>query len=259
MLIVISPAKTLDFETPSTTTTHTQPALLNHSERLIDILATKSPHDLQKLMNISDALAELNAERFHQWSRPFKPSNAKQAVLAFKGDVYLGMKAENFTQKQLEYAQAHLCILSGLYGVLRPLDLIQPYRLEMGTRLANEQGKDLYAYWNHEITNNINKHLEIIDSKLLVNLASNEYFRSIKVKELNAQVTTPVFKDWSKDRYKVIGFFAKKARGTMSAWLLKNKVKTASKLVKFNEDGYQYSATESTQDKPVFLRKSSTP
>ncbi len=255
MLIVISPAKTLDFDTPSTTKAYSQPALLKHSEGLIDVLSTKSPHDLQKLMGISESLANLNVDRYHQWSRPFKPSNAKQAVLAFKGDVYLGLEAENFTEKQFAYAQNHLRILSGLYGVLRPLDLMQAYRLEMGTKLPVEANKNLYEYWGSKITDNINKQLISSNSKTLVNLASNEYFKSIKTKELQADIVTPVFKDWSKDQYRVIGFFAKKARGTMSAWLVKNKVKTVSKLLKFDVDGYQYSEADSTPEKPVFLRK----
>lgn len=255
MLIVISPAKTLDFDTPATTKKYSQPSMLDRSEALIDVLSTKSPADIQKLMGISDQLAELNVARYHHWSRPFKPANAKPAVLAFKGDVYLGLEAQKFTAKQLSYAQDHLRILSGLYGVLRPLDLMQPYRLEMGVKLATKGAKNLYEYWGSEITNEINKQLEAIDSKILINLASVEYFKSIKARELHAQIITPSFKDWSNGQYKTIGFFAKKARGSMSAWLLKNKVKTVAKLCRFEVDGYAYDAAQSTPNKPVFLRK----
>lgn len=255
MLIVISPAKTLDFETPSTVGKHTQSPLLKSSEQLIDVLTTKSPADIEKLMGISPKLAELNVERYHHWSRPFRKSNAKQAILAFKGDVYEGMQAQTFNQQQMDYAQDHLRMLSGLYGVLRPLDLIQPYRLEMGIKLANPNGDNLYQFWGDTITKNINKQLKAIDSKVLLNLASNEYFKSIKVKELNADVISPVFKDWKNGDYKLISFFAKKARGTMSAWVLKNRIEDPASLKKFRLDGYRYSAKESTPAKPVFLRK----
>jgi len=255
MLIVISPAKSLDFESPNTNKTYTQPQFLKHSEQLIDILSTKSPQDIEKLMNLSPALSELNVERYHQWSRPFKLNNAKQAVYAFKGDVYLGLVAESFTTKQLEYAQDHLRILSGLYGVLRPMDLIQAYRLEMGIKLKNSEGENLYQFWNEKITDNINKQLQSIDSKILLNLASNEYFKSIKKKSINAEIVTPVFKDWKNGQYKLISFFAKKARGTMSAWVLKNKVKSVKKLTRYDLDGYQYSEELSDKLNPVFLRK----
>ena len=255
MLIVISPAKTLDFDTQPTTKTYTQPALLKQSESLIDILSTHSPADIEKLMKISPKLAELNVERYHNWSRPFKLSNAKQAVLAFKGDVYTGLEANSFTQKQLEYTQDHLRILSGLYGVLRPLDLMQPYRLEMGIKLANPEGANLYDFWDSKITNNINKQLETTDSKYLLNLASNEYFKSIQAKSINKEIITPVFKDWKNGQYKLISFFAKKARGTMSAWVLKNKVKSLKKLTQFDVDGYKFSAKDSDDLNPVFLRK----
>lgn len=255
MLIVISPAKTLDFESIPTTKKFSQPQLLNQSEQLIDVLTTKSPSDVEKLMGISPKLAELNVERYHQWSRPFKPSNAKQAILAFQGDVYTGMQADTFTEKQLEYTQDHLRILSGLYGVLRPLDLMQAYRLEMGIKLANPGGKNLYEFWDSSITNNINKQLQSIDSKILLNLASNEYFKSVKAKAITATIVTPVFKDWKNDQYKMISFFAKKARGSMSAWVLKNKVKTVKKLTQFDVDGYRYNDELSDPLNPVFLRR----
>jgi cytoplasmic iron level regulating protein YaaA (DUF328/UPF0246 family) len=255
MLIVISPAKTLDFESAPTTKRFSQPQLLKQSEQLIDVLTTKSPLDIEKLMGISPKLAELNVERYHQWSQPFKLSNAKQAILAFQGDVYTGMQAEKFTDKQLEYTQNHLRILSGLYGILRPLDLMQAYRLEMGIKLANPQGKNLYEFWSLTITDSINKQLQSIDSKILLNLSSNEYFKSVKAKSIAGDIVTPVFKDWKNDQYKLISFFAKKARGSMSAWVLKNKVKSVKKLTQFDVDGYRYNAELSDPLNPVFLRK----
>jgi cytoplasmic iron level regulating protein YaaA (DUF328/UPF0246 family) len=255
MLIVISPAKSLDFDTPSSAKNYTQAAHLKHSEQLIDVLTTKSPSDIEKLMKISPKLAELNVDRYHHWSRPFKPSNAKQAILAFRGDVYTGMQAEKFTPSELEYAQDHLRMLSGLYGVLRPLDLIQPYRLEMGIKLPNPGGENLYQFWGDIITKNINKQLKAIDSKCLLNLASNEYFKSIKPKDVNAEIISPVFKDWKNGDYKLISFFAKKARGSMSAWVIKNQISDAESLKKFRGDGYRYSAKQSNPQKPVFLRK----
>lgn len=255
MLIVISPAKTLDYETPATTKKHTQPRMLAQSEKLIEELLTYSPDDISSLMKISDKLAQLNVERYQHWSRPFKASNAKQSVLAFQGDVYQGLEADKFTEKQFGYAQDHLRILSGLYGVLRPLDLMQAYRLEMGTKLSVGDAQNLYQFWDLAITKQINKDLQAIDSKILINLASQEYFKSVKPEKLDATVIEPVFKDYKNGNYKVISFFAKKARGTMAAWLLKNQVKTLAKLKKFSEDGYQFSEAESSEDKVVFLRK----
>lgn len=255
MLIVISPAKTLDFETPPHVEQYTQAAFLKKSESLIDELSTKSPAEIEKLMKVSPALAELNVERYHHWSRPFKPSNAKQAVLAFKGDVYGGLQAEKFDQQMIQYAQQHLRILSGLYGVLRPLDLIQAYRLEMGTKLANPEGENLYEFWGDSITNSINKQLKAIDSKILLNLASNEYFKSIEKKKVAAEIVSPVFKDWKNGEYKLISFFAKKARGSMAAWVIKNQVSELEKLKKYRLDGYRYSAKLSTPEKPTFIRK----
>ena len=255
MLILISPAKTLDFDTPSVAPKHSQAGMLDDSEQLIDILTTKSPLDLEKMMGISSKLAQLNAERYHQWSRPFNNKNAKQALLAFKGDVYTGLNAETFSEADFLYAQEHLRILSGLYGVLRPLDLIQPYRLEMGIKLENSRGKNLYEFWGERITKKLNSQLKKIESDTILNLASNEYFKSVKHKELNGKLVTPVFKDWKNGQYKMISFFAKKARGTMSAWLIQQQVEDLAKLKRFKIDGYKYSAAESSPEKPVFLRK----
>ena len=255
MLIVISPAKTLDLEPAPSSIEHSQPTMLDQSEQLIDVLTTKSPADIEKMMKISPKLAELNVERYHTWSRPFSSNNAKQAVLAFKGDVYTGLEAETFSNDELAYAQNHLRILSGLYGVLKPLDLMQAYRLEMGTKLENQHGKNLYDFWGSSITENINQQLEAIDTKTLLNLASNEYFKSVKAKEVNGDIVTPVFKDWKNGKYKIISFYAKKARGIMSAWVLKNQVNALDDLLSFNEAGYEYSANDSDELNPVFLRK----
>jgi len=255
MLIVISPAKTLDLETAQAALKHTQPSMLKQSEQLIDLLTTKSPSDIEKMMKISPKLAELNVERYHTWSRPFNKKNAKQAILTFKGDVYTGLEAENFSDKDFEYAQNHLRILSGLYGVLRPLDLIQAYRLEMGIKLENIEGKNLYEFWGDRITKNINKQLKTIDSNVLLNLASNEYFKSIKKQDIAGDVVTPIFKDWKNGQYKIISFFAKKARGVMSAWIIQNQVNDIDTLTTFEQTGYEYSPNDSDAVNPVFLRK----
>ena len=255
MLIVISPAKTLDFDTPPVTHTFSQPEMLDQSESLINILTTKSPADIEQLMKISPKLSELNVERYHSWSQPFKPSNAKQAMLAFKGDVYTGLDAETFSEDDFSYAQNHLRILSGLYGVLKPLDLMQAYRLEMGIRLENPKGKNLYEFWGSDITGKINTQLKEIDSDVLLNLASNEYFKSVKKKEVNGDIVTPVFKDWKNGQYKMISFYAKKARGLMSAWVIQNQIEKLEQLSQFNVDGYQYSENDSDPLNPVFLRR----
>lgn len=255
MLIVISPAKTLDFDTQPVTQQYSQPEMLNQSESLINILTTKSPADIESLMKISPKLSELNVERYHNWSKPFTPSNAKQALLAFKGDVYTGLDAETFSEDDFTFAQEHLRILSGLYGVLKPLDLMQAYRLEMGIRLENPEGKNLYDFWGSDITKKINVQLGEINSDILLNLASNEYFKSVKKNEVNGDIVTPVFKDWKNDQYKLISFYAKKARGLMSAWVIQNQISKLEQLNQFNVDGYQYSANDSDPLNPVFLRK----
>jgi len=255
MLIVISPAKTLDLEPAPQALEFTQPTMLEQSEELINVLTTKSPADIEKLMKISPKLAELNTERYHTWNRPFSLGNAKQAVLTFKGDVYTGLEAEKFSKKELNYAQDHLRILSGLYGVLRPLDLMQAYRLEMGTKLENPEGKNLYEFWGNSITKQLNTQLQAIDSKTLLNLASNEYFKSVKTKEVEADIVTPIFKDWKNGQYKIISFYAKKARGVMSAWVIQNQVEDPDALLGFNQTGYEYSPNDSDALNPVFTRK----
>ncbi|GLP97154.1 peroxide stress protein YaaA [Paraferrimonas sedimenticola] len=254
MLALISPAKTLDFETAPITATHSQPQLLEQAEALMPICRALTPADLSQLMKISDKLAGLNAARFGEWQPPFSLDNAKQALLAFKGDVYTGLDAETLSQAQLEYAQEHLRILSGLYGLLRPLDLMQAYRLEMGTRLANPRGKDLYAFWGERITDLLNQTLATQADAVLVNLASNEYFKAVKAKQVNARIITPVFKDMSKGQYKIISFYAKKARGLMVRFMIETKAKTPEDLRAFDYEGYRYSEELSKPDQPVFLR-----
>ena len=254
MLTLISPAKTLDFETPAVTDIHTQGEFLEHSAELIDQLKLQSPEDISALMKLSSKLSELNVQRFHDWCLPFDPNNSKAAVLAFKGDVYTGLDAESFTEEHFSYAQSHLGILSGLYGLLRPLDLIQPYRLEMGTKFGNTRGANLYTFWGSIITNAINQRLELSNSKILVNLASNEYFKAVKHKQLNAELITPVFKDEKNGQYKIISFYAKKARGLMAAYIIKNKVSTVKQLCEFDVAGYRFVATESNAQTLTFKR-----
>jgi len=239
MLVVISPAKTLDFETPSSVSNITQPQFLAHSQQLIDTLKPYTPDAVSSLMKISPKLAELNVNRYHDWHTPFNSDNAKPSALAFKGDVYTGLDAVNLNQADLDWAQDHLRILSGLYGALRPLDLMQAYRLEMGTKLDNPSGKDLYAFWGDTITQALNEQLEAIGSNVFVNLASQEYFKSVQPKALNAELVTPDFKDWKNDKYKIISFYAKKARGLMTRWIIENKVTDAEQLKEFNVAGYQ--------------------
>ncbi|SFH97747.1 peroxide stress protein YaaA [Modicisalibacter xianhensis] len=259
MLSVISPAKTLDFETPPTTRTYTQPDYLEQSQALIDILRDYSPQRLAELMGISDKLAGLNAARFAEWAPPFDLENAKQAIQAFQGDVYVGLDAASFSEADNAFAQDHLRILSGLYGLLRPLDLIQPYRLEMGTRLPNDAGKDLYAFWKNRLTQALDDAINQSGTPVLVNLASNEYFKAIDAKRLSSRVVTPVFKDAKNGQYKIISFYAKKARGLMSAWMIHQRIDDPEGLKDFDVDGYRFNSTLSQGDTWVFTRKEQSP
>ena len=254
MLILISPAKTLDFETPAETRTATQPVFLEDSKQLIEELQQLPPGGVSKLMNVSSKLGDLNHERFMNWHVPFTKDNAKQSVLAFRGDVYSGLEAEGFSASDFRYAQKHLRILSGLYGLLRPLDLIQPYRLEMGTKFANRRGKDLYQFWDGSITAELNKLLKNLKIDAVVNLASNEYFRAVRRKELQADVISPAFKDLKNGKYKFLSFYAKKARGQMAGWIIQNGISNAEQLKKFSVAGYRYSADLSTPHEPTFIR-----
>ena len=255
MLIVISPAKTLDFETTPTTEKYTQPEMLSYSEKLMSKLKKMSPKHVSKLMNISDDLGELNFQRFQSWQAPFAPENAKQAILAFNGDVYQGLDAGSLSEAELEKSQQKLRILSGLYGVLKPLDLIQPYRLEMGTKLKYYKADNLYEFWNPEITKKINEAVKESGSDVLINLASNEYFKSIDKKKLKAEVVTPDFKDLKNGRYKMISFYAKRARGLMTRFILENDINEISDLQAFESEGYHFNPRLSTGGNPVFTRE----
>ncbi|HRP23528.1 MAG TPA: peroxide stress protein YaaA [Thauera sp.] len=259
MILVISPAKALDYETPPTTTRHTQPDFLEQSEELIEVLRQRSPAEIAELMSLSDPLASLNVARYASWSRPFTPDNAKQAVLAFNGDVYEGLDAPSLSEDELAWAQDHLRILSGLYGVLRPLDLMQAYRLEMGTRLATARGKNLYEFWGERITDELNRLLDAEEAagqgRVLLNLASDEYFKSVKPKTLRARLVTPVFEDWKGGRYKIISFYAKRARGLMSRFVIRNRIDRVEGLEAFDSEGYAFAAEASDADRLVFRRR----
>ena len=257
MLTIVSPAKSLDYSSPVKTKKHTEPTFLNEAEQLIGKLRTLKPADLSSLMNISDALAQENFHRYENWERPFNLKNARQAIYAFKGDVYLGLKAEEFGAADLNFAQKHLRILSGLYGLLRPLDLMQAYRLEMGRQFGVNGSKNLYEFWGSKITKALDIELDnqAYKRKVLINLASNEYFSSVKSKTLDAEIITPQFKDWARGEFRVLSFFAKKARGEMVAFIIKERINSPSKLREFNIDGYRFSKEESSDTKLVFKRK----
>ncbi|QKJ49882.1 peroxide stress protein YaaA [Proteus vulgaris] len=257
MLITISPAKTLDFESPLATTHFTQPELLKYSQQLIEECRKLSSSDIASLMKISDKLAGLNAARFGEWQPNFTPENARQAILAFKGDVYTGMQAELFSEDDFQFAQQHLRMLSGLYGVLRPLDLMQPYRLEMGIKLKNKKGSDLYQFWGNTITEALNKALEEQGDNVLINLASDEYFKSVNPKKLNADIIKPVFLDEKNGKYKVISFYAKKARGLMSRFIIQEKLTNKVQLKEFDLEGYQFNSAESKGNTLIFKRAES--
>ncbi|UTH74856.1 peroxide stress protein YaaA [Chromobacterium sp. IIBBL 290-4] len=254
MLMVISPAKTLDYQTPPALSRFSQPDLLDHSAELIAALRQKSPLDIAKLMSISDALANLNVGRYADWQPPFTPGNAKQAVYAFMGDVYEGLNAATLDEPAVSYLQNHLRILSGLYGALRPLDLMQAYRLEMGTRLANGRGKNLYEFWGGIVTDKLNEQLDALGQRTLVNLASDEYFKSVKPKLLNAAIVTPVFQDKKNGQYKIISFYAKRARGLMARWAAERGVTDPVQLRGFDSEGYAFDATASSELSWVFRR-----
>lgn len=251
MLIVISPAKTLDFETASSTENYTQPRFLPQSQQLINELKVLSTTDIASLMKLSDKLAALNMARFQTWLKPFNLDNAKQALLAFKGDVYTGLDADTLDEVGLEFAQQHLRILSGLYGVLRPLDLMQAYRLEMGTKFANKKGKDLYQFWGSQLRDSLEAELK---EGVLINLASNEYFKAVEAKKLKARIITPIFKDLKNGQYKIISFYAKKARGLMSRYIIDHRLIKPESIKDFDSEGYRFSPEMSQADEWVFLR-----
>ncbi|HCP85365.1 MAG TPA: peroxide stress protein YaaA [Planctomycetaceae bacterium] len=254
MLITLSPAKTLDFETESNLDSFTQPRMLEQSKVLNKRLRKLSKDDLQDLMSLSDDLTAVNHQRNRDWSPPFDLANAKQAILAFRGAAFTGLDADSYSPEDFETAQRSLRILSGLYGVLRPLDLIQAYRLEMGTKLDNPGGKNLYEFWDTSITSLINADLDDHNQRVIVNVASNEYFKSIKRKILDARVVTPVFKDIKDGKLRTIAAFAKPARGMMASYIIKNRLEDADGIKEFNEGGYEFDKSLSTEDEFVFTR-----
>lgn len=253
MLFLISPAKTLDFDSSSFTEEATQPQFLDDSAKLIDIMREFSSEDLSKMMKVSEKIADLNVDRFKSWQRPFDIQNAKQAIFAFKGDVYTGLAVEAMDANGLNYLQANLRILSGLYGLLKPLDLMQAYRLEMGTKLAHAKCQDLYQFWGSKITDQINAELSGHD--YIINLASNEYFKAVKEKQLAKKLITPVFKDEKNGNYKIISFYAKKARGLMVRYAADHQIQNAQDLKKFDYNGYRFEEAESSGFTWVFKRE----
>ncbi|MCF6366009.1 MAG: peroxide stress protein YaaA [Bacteroidales bacterium] len=253
MLLIISPAKKLSansvkFDDSSTV------EFPDESKELVSILKKYKPADLSALMKISPKLGELNYERFIKWKYPFESEEAGTAINLFKGDVYRGMDVDTFTKEDLKFAQKHLRILSGLYGVLKPLDIILPYRLEMGTKLKTKKGKNLYDFWKDKITEKINSYLKEQGDNILINLASDEYFKSIKPKKLKAKVITLVFKEYKNGEYKIVSIYAKKARGLMSRFIIKNKITTPEDIKGFNEDNYFYDDELSSENKLIFVR-----
>jgi cytoplasmic iron level regulating protein YaaA (DUF328/UPF0246 family) len=255
MLMLLSPAKSLDFETPPVISRHTLPQFVSESASLIEVLKPLTPAQIATLMDLSDALSQLNVARYAAWSPKFTGRNSKQAVLAFNGDVYEGLDANTLSPDQLDWAQSHLAILSGLYGILRPLDWMQPYRLEMGTRLANPRGKDLYAWWGDTLAEHLNRVLAKQGDDLIINLASQEYFKAVKRKALKARVVDCVFEDHKAGVYKVISFHAKRARGLMARHLIVNQITTVDGVRSFDAEGYGYVADASGPDRLVFRRR----
>mgnify|MGYP000297438505 CR=1 FL=1 len=255
MLFLLSPAKSLDYETPAAGVPHTLPQFVPQSQALIEVLRQKSLQQIAELMDLSDALSALNVARYEAWTPKFTAKNAKQAVLAFNGDVYEGLDAKTLSAQDLDWAQNHVGILSGLYGVLRPLDWMQPYRLEMGTALKVGRTANLYQYWGAQIAQCLNEQLAADKTPVVVNLASQEYFKAVDLKTLQARVIECVFEDWKDGRYKIISFFAKKARGLMARYAITHRVATPKKLEGFNLEGYAFEPAASEPDRLVFRRK----
>jgi cytoplasmic iron level regulating protein YaaA (DUF328/UPF0246 family) len=255
MLILLSPAKSLDYETPVEGISHTQPQFVSQSAQLIEVLKTQSPAQIASLMDLSDNLAALNVARYVAWRSKFTAKNSKQAILAFNGDVYDGLDAKTLKGKDLEWAQEHVCILSGLYGVLRPLDWMQAYRLEMGTALVNPRGKNLYQFWGSSIAAYLNDRLSTDKAPVVINLASQEYFKAVDTKVLKARIVECVFEDYKGGKYKVISFFAKRARGLLARYAIQKQIKNPEKLKDFNSDGYGFVADSSSENRWVFRRR----
>lgn len=255
MLFLLSPAKSLDYKTPLGDQPHTAPLFVKQSKALIDVLRDYTPQQIAELMDLSDALSSLNVARYQAWSTRATEQNARQAALAFDGDVYGGLDARTLPPGDLAWAQDHVCILSGLYGVLRPLDLMQPYRLEMGTRLPTAQGKDLYQFWGSQIADYLNSRLRNDVSPVVVNLASNEYFRAVDTRTLKPGVVECVFQEYKSGQYKVVSFFAKRARGLMARYAITHRLTTPDQLRAFDLEGYRWSAAGSSPQRLIFRRK----
>ncbi len=254
MLVLLSPSKTMEFSDDIRLEKATQPRLLKDSEQLVEQLRQYSPEGIGELMNVNEKLARLNFDRYQQFSTPFTKENARQALLAFRGDVYDGIAINQYNDEDFDFAQDEVRILSGLYGLLRPLDLIQPYRLEMGTKLANPKGENLYEFWNGKITDLINDDLEHHEHPYIINLASNEYFKAIQADKLTGELITPVFKENKNGHYKTIAIYAKKARGLMTDYIIKNRIKTPEALKGFDKAGYRFNEALSTDQELVFTR-----
>ncbi len=255
MFFVLSPAKNLNEKDPSPVSSFTLPDLLSEAEILMQELRQLAPQQIAELMHVSDKIALLNAERNAAWHTPFTPENAKQAVFMFNGDVYEGIAANTLKPEQIDYVQQHVRLLSGLYGVLRPLDLMQPYRLEMGTAFANSRGKNLYEFWGDKITDLLNQTLKQADSDVLINLASQEYFKSVNTKKLNARLITPIFKDEKNGKYKIISFYAKRARGLMVRYAAEHGITDPEMLKNFDYEGYSFNEAASNEAEWVFMRE----
>ena len=255
MKFLISPAKTLDLTSEPTYKAFSQPELLDDAQQLINTISPYTPADIASLMKLSDKLATLNVSRYQEWQKEHSQDNSRPAVYTFMGDVYTGLDAYSLSQDDMEYAQQSLKILSGLYGILKPLDLMQAYRLEMGTRLKNERGTNLYQFWGDIIVDKLNNALE--ENELLVNLASNEYFKAVNTKKLKSTLISPNFLDEKNGQFKVISFYAKKARGLMARYLIENRCETLDELKKFDLAGYRYDPAQSTANAPIFIRPES--
>lgn len=259
MLTILSPAKSLDLSSPVPDIGYSQPQFLGDARKLVRELKKLDAQELSGLMHMSASLGELNQERFAAWRLTRNSDNARPAIFTFSGDVYLGLKARDLAEDDLAWAQRHLRILSGLYGLLRPLDLIQAYRLEMGTRFENPGGKDLYQFWGQKLTRALNRELRQDDASVLVNLASNEYFNVVQPDDIKGDIITPVFKDFSSGKYRFLSFFAKQARGMMASYIVRHRIQTPAELKDFSTAGYRYSESESSSNRLVFLRKKPVP
>lgn len=254
MITIISPAKTLDFNKMAITHEYSEPIFKEETSQLIGELKRYSLQEIEELMSISHKLAELNYKRYKQWNKEHSIENSKQAILAYSGDVYHGMKAEDFNEEQLKFSQQHVRIISGLYGVLRPLDLIQPYRLEMSIKLKNPKGVDLYSFWREKITDFFNKEIGEHKDNTLINLASNEYFSAIDKNKFKGKIITPIFKEYKNGNYKIIRIYAKKARGAMAKYIVENEINSPEHIKNFNQYGYKYNEESSTDSEWIFVR-----